>query len=96
MYIILTYIQLKPQVSKARGAAPKPETLAAAAAAAAAGSPYEDEEYVAPAHPIYTRWVSTKDGIKVGVPEEWLGKRVGNYFGPPLNHGNGSLIQEVE
>ncbi|KEF57859.1 uncharacterized protein A1O9_05780 [Exophiala aquamarina CBS 119918] len=88
---------LKPQVSKARGAAPKPETLAAAAAAAAAGSPYEEEEeYIPPAHPIYTRWISTKDGVKLGVPEEWLGKRAGNYFGPPLGHSNGSLVQEVE
>ncbi|KAK5045889.1 hypothetical protein LTR84_008675 [Exophiala bonariae] len=87
---------LKPQVSKARGAAPKPETLAAAAAAAAAGVPYEEEEYVPPAHPVYTRWVSNKDGFKVGVPEEWLGKRVGNYFGPPLTPRNGPLVQEVD
>ncbi|EXJ54146.1 hypothetical protein A1O7_09483 [Cladophialophora yegresii CBS 114405] len=87
---------LKPQVSKTRGAAPKPETLAAAAAAAAVGSPYEEEDIYLRANPLYTRWVSTKDGVKLGVPEEWLGKKVGRYFGPPLSSSNGSLVQEVE
>ncbi|KAK4939499.1 hypothetical protein LTR10_020208 [Elasticomyces elasticus] len=85
---------LKPQVSKTRGAAPKPETLAAAAAAAT-GSPYEEEEWVPKANPLYTRWTSSKEGIKLGVPEEWLGKRVGGYFGAPLS-SNTSLVQEVE
>ncbi|KIX97271.1 uncharacterized protein Z520_06723 [Fonsecaea multimorphosa CBS 102226] len=88
---------LKPQVSKARGAAPKPETLAAAAAAAAAaGSPYEEEELPQRANPLYTRWVSTQDGVRLGVPEEWLGKKVGRYFGPPLPSSSNILIQEVE
>ncbi|EXJ90824.1 hypothetical protein A1O1_03929 [Capronia coronata CBS 617.96] len=87
---------LKPQVSKARGAAPKPETLAAAAAAAAAGSPYEEEEVVPKANPLYTRWVSTKEGVRLGVPEEWLGKRVGRAFGPPLPPSNNALVQEIE
>ncbi|KAJ9617689.1 hypothetical protein H2204_013564 [Knufia peltigerae] len=85
---------LKPQVSKTRGAAPKPETLAAAAAAI--GSPYEEDDYVTRAHPLYTRWISTKDGIKLGVPEVWLGKNVGKYFGPPLPPSNGSLVQELD
>ncbi|KIW14049.1 hypothetical protein PV08_06830 [Exophiala spinifera] len=83
---------LKPQVSKTRGAAPKPETLAAAAAAI--GSPYEEEDYVK-ANPLYTRWISTKDGIKLGVPDAWLGKNVGKYFGP-LPPSNGPLVQEVD
>ncbi|KIW26042.1 uncharacterized protein PV07_09171 [Cladophialophora immunda] len=88
---------LKPQVSKARGAAPKPETLAAAAAAAAAaGSPYEEEDLPQRANPLYTRWVSTQDGVRLGVPEEWLGKKVGRYFGPPLSPSSNILIQEVE
>jgi len=86
--------QLKPQASKARGAAPKPETLAAAAAAV--GVPFDEEEVVEKANPLYTRWVSTKDGLKLAVPEEWLGKRVGKLFGPPLEANNGVLVQEVE
>jgi hypothetical protein len=48
------------------------------------------------ANPIYTRWISTKDGVKLGVPEEWLGKKVGRCFGPPLSPSNGSLVHEIE
>ena len=86
---------LKPQANKSRGAAPKPETLAAATAAAsaaaaaavAAGSPmplddYDEdggEQYEKP-NPLYTRWVSNADGVRLGVPEEWLGRRVGEIF----------------
>lgn len=85
---------LKPQVSKTRGAAPKPETLAAATAAI--GSPYEEEEVAPRAHPLYTRWVSTRDGIKLGVPEEWLGKNVGRYFEASLQPSKGASAQQVE
>ena len=56
----------------------------------------EEVEIEQKAEPLYTRWVSTKDGVKLGVPEEWLGKKVGQYFGPPLPSNNGSLVQEVE
>ncbi|KAK5944222.1 hypothetical protein PMZ80_003503 [Knufia obscura] len=82
---------LKPQVSKSRGAAPKAGTLAAQMQAAA-----EEEELEQKADPLFTRWVSSKDGIKLGIPEEWLGKNVGRYFGPPLPPSNGALVQEVE
>jgi hypothetical protein len=54
------------------------------------------EDEVEPANPLYTRWISTKDGIKLGVPEEWLGKRAGHTFGPPLPPSNGALVQEIE
>lgn len=47
------------------------------------------------ANPLYTRWVSTKDGVRLGVPEEWIGKEVGRAFGIPLASGNGSLVQEL-
>ena len=91
---------LKPQANKSRGAAPKPETLAAAtaaasataAAAAAAGSPAVFEEYgddggeqFEKPNPLYTRWVSNADGVRLGVPEEWMGKRIGEIFA----RGNG-------
>lgn len=78
-------------MSKTRGAAPKAETLAAQMQAVA-----EEEEIEARADPLFTRWISTKDGVKLGVPEEWLGKRVGKYFGPPLSRSNGAMVQEVE
>jgi len=56
-----------------------------------------EEEYIEQkADPLFTRWVSTKDGIKLGVPEEWLGKKVGKYFGLSPIRSNGALVQEVE
>lgn len=83
---------MKPQVHKSRGAAPKAETLAAQLQAAAE----EGEEIEIKADPLYTRWISTKDGVKLGVPEEWLGKNVGRCFGPPLPPSNGKLVQELD
>jgi len=78
-------------VSKSRGAAPKAETLAAQMQAVA------EEEYIEQkADPLFTRWISTKEGIKLGVPEEWLGKKVGRYFSPSTIRGNGALVQEIE
>jgi len=88
-------LQLKPQASKARGAPPKPETLAAAAAVG--GSQDDDEEsFFEKPNPLYTRWVSNKDGIRLGVPEEWLDKKVGRVFGLPLPPSNRALIQEMD
>ncbi len=80
-------------MSKTRGAAPKPETLAAAAAAGL-GSPYEEEDLTPRAHPLYTKWVGTREGVKLGVPDEWLGKKVGRCFGPPPMPRNG-MIEEI-
>ena len=91
---------LKKQSAKKRGAALKPENFAAAAAAAAAAegaeNASEEEETVEKADPRFVRWVSNKDGIRLGVPEEWLGKKVGRVFGQALQQGNGRLVQEIE
>lgn len=56
----------------------------------------DEEIMVEKADPMFTRWISTKDGVKLGVPDEWLGKNVGRYFGPPLPPSNGRMVQEVE
>ena len=92
---MLILCQLKPQASKARGAAPKPETLAKITQEAGEISEYEEDIFER-ANPLYTRWLSTKDGIRLGVPEEWLGKRIGSMFGSPLPPSNGALVQELE
>lgn len=42
---------------------------------------------------MYSRYISTKDGAKLGVPEEWLGKGVGRYFGASNTN---VFVQEVE
>ncbi|KPI43541.1 uncharacterized protein AB675_6731 [Cyphellophora attinorum] len=90
---------LKPQASKARGAAPKPETLLALEKA---GEGPMEEEAVEKPNPLYTRWISTKNGVRLGVPDEWLGKQAGRMFGPPraptngnLPPSNGALVQEL-
>ena len=59
-------------------------------------TPVELEEEHERANPLYTRWITTKDGCRLGVPEEWLGKSAGRVFGPPLPPSNGALVQEVD
>ncbi|ESZ97126.1 hypothetical protein SBOR_2484 [Sclerotinia borealis F-4128] len=50
-------------------------------------------------HPLFVRWVSNKDGNRIGVPEEWMEGPVGALFqGGVKADGNGlggKLIQEV-
>lgn len=46
----------------------------------------------APPTPKMVRWVSNKDGIRVGVPESWLAGPVGRVFMP---QGGRGLVQEV-
>ena len=48
--------------------------------------------------PIFIRWVSNKDGNRIGVPEEWLEGPIGNIFQGGVKKGagmGGKLIQEV-
>jgi Ino eighty subunit 2 len=48
-------------------------------------------------HPLFVRWVSNKDGNRIGVPEEWLEGPVGSIFANSVkgNGMGGKLIQEV-
>lgn len=48
------------------------------------------EDEILPANPIYVRWISDRDGCRVGVPGEWLGAPVGRLF------GEGKILEEVE
>jgi Ino eighty subunit 2 len=84
---------LKRQVPKRRGKAMNPETLEAATAAEGA-SPADEEIEVEKADPLFARWITNKDGSRIGVPEEWLGKRVGRLFGPPPPN-SGKLVEEI-
>ena len=95
-WIDIDHWQLKPQASKTRGAVLKPENLIKLEREAAGDTSAEAEEWFEKPDPLYTRWISTKDGVKLGVPEEWLGKRVGRVFGPPLALNNGSMVQELD
>jgi Ino eighty subunit 2 len=50
---------------------------------------------------LFVRWVSNKEGNRIGVPEEWLEGPVGNAFQRGVKQANintsmgGKLIQEV-
>ena len=48
-----------------------------------------------PANPLFVRWVSDRNGCRVGVPGEWLGTSVGEVFGGGGN-GNRKMVEEVE
>ncbi|PMD45471.1 hypothetical protein L207DRAFT_508349 [Hyaloscypha variabilis F] len=48
------------------------------------------------ANPLFIRWVSNKDGNRIGVPEEWIEAPVGAIFVGSQKAGmGGKLIQEV-
>ena len=47
-------------------------------------------------NPIFVRWVNTREGTKIGVPEEWLGAPVGKVFQGVKGLGSGRMVEEVE
>lgn len=54
-------------------------------------SPQEmQEEEIPPANPAYVRWISDKNGCRIGVPGEWFGQPVGSIF------GERKMVEEVE
>lgn len=44
---------------------------------------------------MFIRWVSTKDGNRVAVPDELLLGPVGNVFGGIGGAGGGKMVEEV-
>lgn len=75
---------------------PKRRGRAAAAADGADATP-GDQEPAEPekADPIMSRWVSSNNGCKVAVPEEWLGTPTGRVFGEPVANGGNKLVEEL-
>ncbi|KAK3173068.1 hypothetical protein OEA41_006397 [Lepraria neglecta] len=54
-------------------------------------SPQEmQEEEIPPANPVYVRWISDKEGCRIGVPGEWFGQPVGSIF------EERKMVEEVE
>ena len=50
-------------------------------------------------NPLFVRWVSNKDGMRICVPEEWLEAPVGSIFNnsvKPVGMRSGKLIEEVQ
>lgn len=83
--------------------APKRRTRAEILAAQlhGGGSGTEDGEDEGPrAEPVFTRWVGTREGCRVGAPDEWLDGPVGEVFGGPASRravvgGGGRMVEEV-
>ncbi len=44
------------------------------------GTPLDQDAEPEKANDVFVRWISNRDGIAVGVPEEWLGTPVGRVF----------------
>jgi len=63
----------------------------------AGGDSTPDSEAQKP-NPIFVRWVSNKDGNRIGVPEEWLEGPIGNIFQGSVKAApmGGRLIGEVQ
>ena len=61
-------------------------------------TPADSENYKP--SPVFVRWVSSKDGNRIGVPEEWVDAPIGAVFKNSTkaaigNESNGTLVQEV-
>ena len=72
-----------------------PETLEAATAAAERSSPgpEADEVEVERANPFFVRWINDREGSRIGVPDEWFGKKAGVLFGDlPENRAPGGVL----
>ncbi|KAJ0422855.1 PAPA-1-like conserved region-domain-containing protein [Aspergillus carlsbadensis] len=67
---------LRKQAPKRRGRIPAAEAAENAAADQEAAAPE-----VEPVDPTLVRWVSGREGSRVGVPEEWFGNPAGQIFG---------------
>ncbi|OJD26842.1 hypothetical protein ACJ73_01763 [Blastomyces percursus] len=68
---------LKKQAPKRRGKISAAETAAAGDTTPRTQEPQEPEK----PDPIMIRYVSNRDGCRVGVPEEWIGTPAGQIFG---------------
>jgi len=91
---------LKKQAPKRRGKISAAEIAAQNAEGSKGGSkagdnasPAEYEMEVEKANPVFARWVSGREGSRVGVPVEWEGSGVGKVFGSGRWKG---LVEEVE
>lgn len=46
-------------------------------------------------NPIFVRWISSKEGNRIGVPSEWLEGPIGNTFSNSVR-ASGRLVEEIE
>lgn len=79
---------LRKQAPKRRG------RVSAAEAAIATPAEQEEQPEGERPDPTVVRWVSNREGCRIGVPVEWFGTPAGNLFGE-LPKGNRRLVEEV-
>jgi Ino eighty subunit 2 len=91
---------LKKQAPKRRGKISAAEIAAQGAEASKGGSKAGDntstgevEVEVERANPVFARWVSGREGLRLGVPQEWEGSGAGRVFG---GGGWKGAVEEVE
>lgn len=82
---------LKKQAPKRRGKISAAEITADAMAQQE--SP--EVEYEKP-NPVYIRWVSDRNGSRVGVPSEWLENGLEHSIGRIFTGGGRRMVEEVE
>ena len=88
---------LRKQAPKRRGKVSAAEIAAEGGGTAASATEQQEEQQQTPVvhekpDPIMARWVSNRDGFRVGVPDEWLGTPAGRVFG---SNTPGKLVEEV-
>ncbi|KAK2758299.1 hypothetical protein FQN54_004145 [Arachnomyces sp. PD_36] len=87
---------LKKQAPKRRGKISAAETAGEATPRNAQATPESDKPT-----PTMTRWVSSRESCRVGVPNEWIGVPAGRVLGNgsgsqiPQAGGSGKLVEEV-
>lgn len=80
---------LKKQAPKRRGKISAAEITAQEHGGDETPAEQQDEE-IAPANPVFVRWISDRNGCRLGVPGEWFGQPVGRVF------GERKMVEEVE
>lgn len=89
---------LKKQAPKRRGKLSAAEITAQEHGPADTETPVEQpEEEIEPANPVYVRWVSGREGCRLGVPQEWLDGGAGLQMARVLGGKGGvTVVEEVE
>lgn len=72
------------------------EMIAAQHAEAMGGTPGAEDGDVERPDPLFTRWLSSSKGCRLGVPQEWLDSAGGEMFQSGSGGGGGGrMVEEV-
>lgn len=85
---------LKKQAPKRRGKISAAELQSADPADPTSTVAAQEPEFEKP-NPVFTRWISNSQGIRLGVPSEWEGTGVGRVFEGGGEKGWRKVVEEV-